>query len=284
MSDGLEQSITTITPEHVITVVGVALFAWWLVRTSLGRTALVHSRPRRNRMALYTPLIPFLIWMLGTAVLQRLVVDIIGPVRDWRLTFANSVVYCIGSLLSVVAMLILAKRDFARGLTGWGLRCKTVPKDLGLAAVRLLAVWPLVMVMIVIVMAVGKALQGPGYEIPQHEELELITTSTQRSLQVLIVILAVVVAPLVEEMLFRGLFQTMIRSYWGRPWLSIAITSVLFATVHQNPEHWPALFMLAMGLGYTYEKSGSLLQPIFMHALFNGVTVASALAEQAARM
>ncbi|MFC1763630.1 type II CAAX prenyl endopeptidase Rce1 family protein [Planctomycetota bacterium] len=31
-------------------------------------------------------------------------------------------------------------------------------------------------------------------------------------------------------------------------------------------------------MGYSYEKSGSLWRPIFIHALFNGVTVASHLA------
>jgi membrane protease YdiL (CAAX protease family) len=36
-----------------------------------------------------------------------------------------------------------------------------------------------------------------------------------------------------------------------------------------------------MGLGYSYEKSGSLLRPIFMHALFNGITIAAALLETA---
>ena len=65
--------------------------------------------------------------------------------------------------------------------------------------------------------------------------------------------------------------------------LCLAIADPLLGWMLYLPRD-AALFMLAMGLGYTYEKSGSLLQPIFMHALFNGVTVASALAEQAARM
>jgi membrane protease YdiL (CAAX protease family) len=44
--------------------------------------------------------------------------------------------------------------------------------------------------------------------------------------------------------------------------------------------HGPSLFVLALGLGYTYEKSGSLLRPIFMHALFNGINVAGVLTQQ----
>ena len=281
MPDELKQPVPAFDVEYVLVVIGIALFAWWLVRTSLGRTALARSRPRRNRMAVYTPFLPFLIWMVGTALLQPLVVGAIGPLAGWRLVFANSLVYCIGSVVAIIVTLVLVKLTFVRGFKGWGLRLKTIPKDLGSAFVILLAIWPLVMAMIVAIMKIGKELWGKDFRIPQHEQLELITTSAQLPLQIMIVLLAVVIAPLVEEMLFRGLFQTMIRSHTGRPWLSVAVTSLLFAGVHQNAEHWPALFVLALGLGYAYEKSGSLLQPIFMHALFNGVTIASALAEQA---
>jgi membrane protease YdiL (CAAX protease family) len=126
-----------------------------------------------------------------------------------------------------------------------------------------------------------RSVVGEDFEVPQHEALELITQSPAVSLQVLMVVLAVVIAPLVEEVLFRGLLQTTIRSYIGRPWPAIALASIVFASVHGNPSHWPALFVLALGLGYSYEKSSSLFRPIFMHALFNGVTIVAALAESA---
>jgi membrane protease YdiL (CAAX protease family) len=279
VSNAVEQPTTVFTPMHGLIIVGVALFATWLARTSLGRRALAGSKPRRTRMAPLTLFIPFLVWFFGPALLKPAVVSITGLATGWQLDFATNVAFCLGSLAAVAVCLVLVQRDFARGVRGWGLRPRTIPRDLGVAVLDLLAVWPLVLAMIVIVMTVGKMLRGPSYEIPQHEELELLTTSTRLSLRILVIILAVVVAPLVEEMLFRGLLQTTIRSYLRRPWPSIAVTAALFAVVHQNPEHWPALFVLALGLGYAYEKSGSLWQPIFMHALFNGLTIASVLAE-----
>ncbi len=264
---------------HGLIVIGVALFATWLARTSLGRRALAGSKPRRHRMAPVMLFLPFVVWFLGPVLLQLAAQPIIGSVKGWRLAFAANVIICLGSLAAVAVSLVLVQRDFARGLKGWGLRPRTIPRDFGVALVDLVAIWPLVLAMIVVVMSIGKMLRGPSYEIPQHEELELLTTSTRLSLRILVIVLAVIVAPLVEEMLFRGLLQTMIRSYVQHPWLSVTITAALFAIVHQNPEHWPALFVLAMGLGYAYEKSGSLWQPIFMHALFNGLTIASALSE-----
>jgi len=98
-------------------------------------------------------------------------------------------------------------------------------------------------------------------------------------LRISVIAVAVMVAPVLEEMLFRGLFQTMLRSFLPGPWLCIAASSALFAIVHGNPSHWPALFVLAMCMGYSYEKSGSLLRPIFIHSLFNAATIAAAMSQ-----
>jgi len=273
---------TLVTPNHLITLTGIALFAAWLLKTSLGRKALVATPDRRNRMAPYTPFIPFFIWLIGISMMQSVVDLIAGSFEGWQSDFLNNLVFCTGAVVTIVVMLILAQVDFAEGLKGLGLRLRTIPKDAALAFVNLLAVWPVVLAMIVATTSFGKMLQGQDFEMPQHEELQLISESTAIPLRVLIVFLAVVVAPLLEEMLFRGLFQTMIRSYLEQPWVAIIITSAIFASVHQNVTHWPALFMLAMGLGYAYEKSGSLFRPIFMHALFNGVAIAATLSEQPA--
>jgi membrane protease YdiL (CAAX protease family) len=101
------------------------------------------------------------------------------------------------------------------------------------------------------------------------------------ALRILIVAGTVVIVPLFEELLFRGLIQTMIRSVLseiGKPvWMAIALSSVLFAIMHEEPGHYPALFILGATMGYAYEKSGSLLRPIFIHSIFNGVMLAATL-------
>jgi len=258
---------------------GVLLFARWLIHTSLGRTALADAPARRNRMPPYTPFIPFAIWLFGIALLQVLGRRLVGPLAGWREVFLDNLVYCVGAVITIAVILLVARLTFARGLRGFGLKPRTIPRDFGWACVNLLAVWPIVLGMIVLTIYLGKALLGEQFEIPQHVGLELITERGALPLQILIVVLAVVIAPLVEEMLFRGLVQTTLRSYSGRPWLAIGFTAAMFASVHANGTHWPALFVLAMGLGYAYEKSGSLLRPIFMHALFNGITILAALTQ-----
>jgi membrane protease YdiL (CAAX protease family) len=218
------------------------------------------------------------VWIMTEELLGVVVVPLARRLSESEASFLVGAAGALGSLAIVAMILVVARIAFARGLKGFGLRIRTIPQDLAHAFLTLLGVWPLVMAMMSLTVLIMRTL-NQDFEVPQHEALQVITQSGSVPLQVLMIVLAVAIAPMVEEMLFRGLFQTMIRSYFGRPWLAIAITSILFAFIHKDPEHWPALFVLALGLGYSYEKSGSLLRAIFMHAMFNGITIAVALAE-----
>jgi len=280
MLDMLRQLGRFLTVDHVIETLGVAILAVWLLRTSLGRRALDDTRPRRNSMAPYTPLIPLAVWFVVSGLVRAVVDFFVPPLQGVRKMILDNVVFGVLALLTVVGLILpLANHHFARGLKGFGLRLKTVPRDLAASFAHLLAIWPLMAAMFIATSIAGQLLEGPDFKMPEHDTLKVMAEHPQVPLQVLLAFLAVVVAPLIEETVFRGLFQTMIRSYLGRPWLAIIITSVLFAMVHANLSHWPALFALALGLGYAYEKSGSLFRPIFMHVLFNGATIALQLAE-----
>jgi membrane protease YdiL (CAAX protease family) len=282
--DAFRQLTESITIDHVFTLIGIGIFSTWLVRTSLGRQSLVHSPPRRNDMLPHVPFIPFFLWLVGVIAVQSLIDSFVRPVQGERKAFQDAVVMCVVALAIAFGLILpLASFHFARGLKGFGLRLRTVPKDLGAAFLHLLAVWPLVLAVIVGTMQIGQWISqwssGRNFEMPRHEALEQMTEYSNVTLSVLLAFLAVVVAPFVEEMIFRGLFQTMLRSYLDRPWLAIILTSALFAAVHANGTHWPALFVLSVGLGYAYEKSGSLFRSIFMHAMFNGIAILGALVE-----
>ena len=84
---------------------------------------------------------------------------------------------------------------------------------------------------------------------------------------------AAVVAPLVEEFLFRGYFYPVLKRLAGP--LPAAITvSLLFGAIHNNAAAFPVLTVLALALTLAYEWSGSLFVPILMHACFNTVMLA----------
>jgi membrane protease YdiL (CAAX protease family) len=86
------------------------------------------------------------------------------------------------------------------------------------------------------------------------------------------ILLAVGVAPLVEEFIYRGFFYGVTKKFAG-PWAAMISSALVFAAIHQNPPALPAYFLLACGLTLAYERTGSIWTPIAMHVLFNAITV-----------
>jgi membrane protease YdiL (CAAX protease family) len=279
----------TITATDFIWLAGLILFACWLLDTSLGRKALADSRPRRNSMPPYLPLVPLLLWFGAVSMTIVLVQKLTPGLQGWQKIFRDNMVMSIGAIVTMAVMMFLAHIHFARQLKGFGLNIRTIVKDFFMAIVNLLATWPIMMAAITVTLFFAKLISGQEYEMQQHQQLELITEYSQLPLRIMIVFVAVVIAPLLEEMLFRGFVQTAIRSilvsrvscFESRAtrcvWLAIAASSMFFAIIHENPAHWPTLFVLGICLGYSYEKSGSLFRPIFIHLFFNASSIAIAL-------
>jgi len=86
--------------------------------------------------------------------------------------------------------------------------------------------------------------------------------------RILLVAITAVLAPLGEEVLFRGiLYPTVLR--YGFPRLAIWGPSLLFAAIHQNLVTFVPLLVLAVILTLLYKRTGNLLAPIVAHAMFN---------------
>jgi len=81
---------------------------------------------------------------------------------------------------------------------------------------------------------------------------------------------AIVIAPLAEEVLFRGILYPLIKQR-GYPMLALAGTSLLFALVHWNLMTFVPLTFFAVAMVLLFEATDSLLAPILAHSLFNGV-------------
>ncbi|ADY55986.1 Abortive infection protein [Syntrophobotulus glycolicus DSM 8271] len=82
----------------------------------------------------------------------------------------------------------------------------------------------------------------------------------------------VVVAPLVEETLFRGLLFGSLFPYFGK-WVSIVVSSALFSALHFDPVGFFPRFVLGICLGYLYVKNDSLFPAMGLHGLNNFVAL-----------
>ncbi len=82
---------------------------------------------------------------------------------------------------------------------------------------------------------------------------------------------ACVVAPLWEEITFRGFLYPFLKSRCGNM-AALTISSLLFAAMHQHPPSFIPLTLLGLGLGLIYDRTGSLGYSIFFHGVFNAAT------------
>jgi len=88
----------------------------------------------------------------------------------------------------------------------------------------------------------------------------------------LMVINAVVLAPVIEELIFRGFFFGLLRSRWGTlP--ALVFSSLVFAGYHFNLTVFLPLFFTSMAFGYIYSRTGSIYFSMLSHAIFNGMNL-----------
>jgi membrane protease YdiL (CAAX protease family) len=81
-----------------------------------------------------------------------------------------------------------------------------------------------------------------------------------------------VVAPVAEEIFFRGIvFNAWLREFGVRR--AVIGSALLFALIHGSIFVIPAIFALGIGLALLYHRTGSLPASIAMHATFNGITL-----------
>jgi membrane protease YdiL (CAAX protease family) len=83
------------------------------------------------------------------------------------------------------------------------------------------------------------------------------------------ILLATLLAPWVEELVHRGFLFTAMRNQFG-PWLGATISSTIFALGHlYSNQGTMIVFLCGMVLCYVYQRSNSLVPGMILHACFN---------------
>ena len=82
---------------------------------------------------------------------------------------------------------------------------------------------------------------------------------------------SIVVAPVMEEILFRGILQDALMRKYG-VFIGIVIASAVFGIVHLIPQQVVNAFMIGLVLGYIYYRTGSLWPVILIHCINNAIS------------
>lgn len=88
----------------------------------------------------------------------------------------------------------------------------------------------------------------------------------------IMIVMAVIMAPIFEEIVFRGIIQKGLINKGMKPLKAIWISAFVFGLVHGNPWQFVGAVLLGFVLGIVYYKTKSLLMPMLLHAFNNGIS------------
>ncbi|MBI3313500.1 MAG: CPBP family intramembrane metalloprotease [Candidatus Omnitrophica bacterium] len=114
-----------------------------------------------------------------------------------------------------------------------------------------------------------------NYEPPAHPLVTVFLEEDKKSPWLISysIFLAGVLAPIFEEIFFRGFCYTVFKKRWGMGW-AMVVSSAFFAFIHQNSfAFWP-IFILGIGMAYLYEKRRTLLPCMVLHITHNSLFLA----------
>jgi membrane protease YdiL (CAAX protease family) len=244
---------------------GVALLVRWRRRpVDWARgAARLQWRPWDGRAALLilgvVGLLQTLLWGFGLAFPHRL--EALRNDEGAQIVLGSVMIHW--TVLGLVAILVVRGGRTWRG--AFGLEAGRLGRRAAEAAVFLLAAFPVILFYAVLG---AFLLQRLGVDIYEQDVVRIIAGENSWPLRAYFAFLALVLAPVAEEIFFRGMvFPALAKRLRLGP--SLLLSSVFFALIHGHAPAFIPLVLLACALGLAYVKTGNLLVPIMMHSLFN---------------
>jgi hypothetical protein len=145
--------------------------------------------------------------------------------------------------------------------------------QLARSVVVYIAVWP---ACVAILHGMSLLLTELGVPLQTHETITTLLDETTSAWAAGVAITsAVILAPIAEELLFRGLLLPALSRWSGSQWIGILASGLMFGLIHMPLyQNVASLMLFGVVLGYIYVKSGSLTLAILVHAVFNAKTIA----------
>ncbi len=281
----------------IVIIINLSLWAGAVWRLSTGRPLVAYQPRRRVPWGAADLLFALLCLLLFQALAFHIVS--LFQLQEATRQVAEILAGAVGSLAAVTASAVVIFLNAGARWRDLGFDRRHIAADLQLGVVAFLMLAPPVY---------GIQDVLTRWFPSRHPLISLLTENGSFSVYLVVGFSAAIVAPLAEEYLFRVLLQGWIegaliprgkaskssRQYstsrdssetsaepdcaprrTGAGWLAILVSATLFAALHAShgPDPIP-LFMLAIGLGYLYQRTHRILSCITVHFLLNGVTLA----------
>jgi membrane protease YdiL (CAAX protease family) len=185
------------------------------------------------------------------------------PVTDALFRYETAIVGTVFYLLVLGITLVIAsgfdpRESFAlRRPTSWG---TAIGLSVGL---------------LVVLLVVATALE-PIFGAGEEQGLDPTGWDPDRAPQfVANFILTALIAPVVEELVFRGIGFFLLEQFGQAA--AIVVTAIAFSLTHGITEGIPVFFIIGVGLAFMRSRTKSIYPPVLMHAGFNGIGVIGGL-------
>jgi membrane protease YdiL (CAAX protease family) len=251
-------------------IIGLVLLVRAGLQAARGRSALKQHPLLETRWNLWdvvkiAAINPFLL-IIGYSALV-IMVPLKGA-SDEALLLASLGVNYFAMIGALLFMWRVVRVERGQPLAALGYALPDGASDLGRAAACYAALLPLLLAAAQVTQAVASRF---GAKPKLQEIVPLFFTEESTLVTAAILLLACVVAPIVEESFFRGFLQPAVRQVVGQRG-GIIITAALFALAHHSLSIFLPIFVLGLVLGYLYEKTQSTFASAALHAIHNTVT------------
>ena len=202
------------------------------------------------------------VWgIIAAAVILLLFVLVSSLIERWAAPLDPGLMVNIGTLVLLIPVWYLTIFRYGSRWSDLGLRPFSL-KVIGVGLALFVLFFMINMVYAAILAVFGLEIQ-PDVIGPLFAEGEI---------PFLLVFGAVIVAPVVEEIFFRGFVFPGLRNKWG--WkVALVGSAALFALVHIIPTSYLPIFLLGAIFAYLYQISGSIWPGILLHTTVNSLAV-----------
>ena len=230
-----------------------------------------HLAPERYRGPNILALVA-LVFIIGSAISVPFADDVGAMLEGRAPSLLGSLVILAGTQVAMllVAWLFVFRPNALAGLPHWAGRdpARAVLTGLGVG----IAAW---VGGSIVAALIATVLESLGFDVTPQAAEEAINTIEPW----LVVIPIVVLAPIAEEIFFRGIvFNALLREA-GPRWAFLG-SATLFAIVHASVVAFVPILLLGLVLAWIYRRTQSLLAAIVVHATFNGLSVLLALLQR----
>jgi membrane protease YdiL (CAAX protease family) len=228
---------------------------------------------------------PWFMWLAGalmafisaqfaSGIVQSL--NLVGPLNSINGQAATGLIgTAVGSLVALMMIRLLAESKAKAGVA-------SPPHSFLLGVGAFVLAYPIIYGTGMVCAHIHTRIQGPIDSKLGHDTLKLILDNRDDPWSWGLIAVAVIGAPVVEELTYRGLLQTAFLRLTGQGWPAVLLSASVFAGMHflGGGMPWYAIaqvFVLGIAMGVAMERTRSLGAPIAMHIAFNGFNVLVAM-------